>query len=91
MTKEEKEEREKQTAPKMRDLKKLNFYELEALKILINNYKIYKRTEDDLHYIFANSIYTLIGLETSGKFRLKNILTDEFIEQINQLSKTAKK
>lgn len=78
---------------KMRPLKNLSFFELETLKVLIGAYKVWKKGEDQLHFVFANAIYTLLDIKQAGKevVRLPVLLTDEFIEQLNQLAKTAKK
>lgn len=75
----------------MRKLKDLNYHELATLLILIRNYQTCKAKETEHHFIFANAIYTLLGIEANADHRLANILDPEFIEEVNQSFKSVKK
>lgn len=75
----------------MRKLKDLNYHELDALKIMIGHYKVTKAADSENHFIFANAIYALLGIETNADHRLAKILNPEFIEEMNQLFKSVKK
>lgn len=75
----------------MRKLKDLNFHELDTLKILIGQYKTTKAIESDNHFIFANAIYSLLGIETNADHRLSKILNPQFIEEVSEAFKNVKK